>query len=78
MRRLQEIVSSLYNKVKSKHEGSEDAPVGNDALAQLREIEHTLLFMYEEKDYIEKMALKSVSINRRHAEAEKAAEKARK
>lgn len=52
--------------------------MGNDALAQLREIEHTLLFMYEEKDYIEKMALKSVSINRRHAEAEKAAEKARK
>jgi hypothetical protein len=44
----------------------------------LREIESTLLFMFEAKEYIEEKATRNYELNRRHTEIEKAVEKARK
>lgn len=76
------MISQLYLKVKLKKELSSsvegDADYGNSTLTQLREIEHTLLVMFEARDNLDQKGQNNPDLLRRFLEAEKHTEKTRK
>lgn len=75
------MIAKLFNKIQGYSKGDselENVPTLKGPIQQLREVENSLLLMFEERDYIEEKAEKNKELAQTFIDAEKKAEKIRR